>query len=90
MNNKEHKPSPLESSADAAGEWSVDAAMADRADGFFRDASELGLAPGNFPVTLSIFNIAFTRARIIRDFDGDVTEAVYVDARGNTLTVIND
>lgn len=62
------------------------------------EASEIGLAPGEWPMTLQIANrfgrpIEFDRVTIIRDREGDVLWGAYVHRTGATsvmLRVYND
>jgi hypothetical protein len=57
-----------------------------------RDASELSLAPGYWPETLSLTPgcTVFARATIACDAEGDVLYARYVSLAGVDLIVAND
>jgi len=53
------------------------------------EASELGLAPGHWPDTITVLNNEFTKAQTARDQHGDITHVKYV-RKSITLVVLND
>lgn len=54
-----------------------------------KEASELGLKPGQFPPFLTLDGVALTRALINRDREGDITSVVYENPNVE-LEVLND
>lgn len=54
------------------------------------DASDLGLAPGHWPQTITAHDTDFRLVRLIYDEDYDVAYAQYRADNGRLLRVFND
>jgi len=56
---------------------------------YVREASELGLPPGEWPTKIAFMDAYWTRGTVVRDAEGELQSVVYVNG-DKTLEVFND